>query len=566
MIPSLTGDTQNRETHNVSITVKADGKEVTMSPGGLISLSVGLELNRIPWARLVFADGAVEKQEFTKSNQDFFSPGKTVEILLGYNQQEETVFKGIIIRHAVKVQQARYFRLEIECRDAAVKTTVARKSRYFYDVSDKDLVQNILNDYPDVQPGAMESPGYTHKELVQYNVTDWDFMLLRADANGLCLHMQDGTLNMKKPAIKSTPDLQVQFGIGNKGIPIIEFESELDARDHYPSVKGSTWDYTRQEVMEESAGAGGSPAGGLLSSAAGALTGGGGAQRDFPDVLYKDNPVQLYHGGDMDTEELSAWATAKQQRGELSHVKGRAAVNGVKILPGDTLEVNGVGDRFNGTHLISGVLHQVVNGNWKTDIQFGWNKNFVAESVEPAAADAAGLVSGIRGLHAGIVSKIAGDSRSGDYRVQVRLPFVAQNPNSTNADGIWARMVNIYAGNQRGFIFRPEIDDEVIVGFINNDPNDAVVLGAVHSDKNVAPQELPASDDNPKKGLISKAGMQFIFDDDKKKILLSAGDNNSPKIELDGSGQKISIVLDGSTSIELSAQGIKINGTRIDLN
>lgn len=565
MILPQTAETQNRETHNVAVTVRADGKEVTMSPGGLISLSVGLEFNRIPWARLVFADGSVEKQEFTKSNQDFFSPGKTVEILLGYDQKEETIFKGIIIRHAVKVQQDRFFRLEIECRDAAVKATVARKSRYFYDVSDADLVEDILKSYPDVTSGSLENPGYTHKELVQYNVTDWDFMLLRAEANGLCLLLDEGTLNMKKPAIKTTPDLQVQFGIGNKGIPILEFESELDARDHYPSVKGSTWDYTRQEVADESAGTDSSAAGGLLSAATGALTG-GGAQRDFPDVLYKDNPVQLYHGGDMDTQELSAWAAAKQQRGTLSHVKGRAAVNGVKVQPGDTLEVNGVGDRFNGTHLITAVLHQVINGNWKTDIQFGWNKNFSADNTETAAPDAAGLVSGIRGLHAGIVSKIEGDSRSGDYRIQVRLPFVAQNPNSTSANGIWARMVNIYAGDQRGFIFRPEIGDEVIVGFINNDPNDAVVLGAVHSDKNVAPQQLPASDQNAKKGLISKSGMQFIFDDDNKKILLSAGDNNSPKIELDGSGQKISITLDASTSIELSAQGIKINGTRIDLN
>jgi phage protein D/phage baseplate assembly protein gpV len=568
MILPQTVATQKRETHNVSITVKADGKDVTMSPGGLTSLSVGLELNRIPWAKLVFADGAVEKQEFAKSNQDLFSPGKQVEILLGYEQQQESIFNGIIIRHGVKVQQGRHYRLEIECRDIAIKTTVTRKSKYFYDLSDKDVVADILTNYPDLTADKMESPGYKHEELVQYNVTDWDFMLLRADANGLCLRVQNGMLNMVKPVVKPTPDLQVQFGIGGTGVPVLEFESALDVRDHYPSVKGSTWDYTRQEVMESTAGAGGGGGiagigGGLLS----AVGGGGGAQRDFPGVLYNDkNTVQLYHGGDLDAQELSAWAEAKQHRGELSHVKGRAGINGLKVLPGDTLEVNGVGDRFNGRHLISGVLHQVVNGHWQTDIQFGWDRSFVSESVEPAAADAAGLTSGIRGLHAGIVSKIAGDSRSGDHRIQVRLPFVAKNPNNTDADGIWARLVNIYAGDQRGFVFRPEIGDEVIVGFINNDPNDAVVLGAVHSDQHIAPNQLPADDKNPKKGLISHAGMQFIFDDDGKKITLSAGDDNSPKIELDGNGKKISIVLDGSTSIELSSTGVKVNGTRIDLN
>ncbi|MGX5820941.1 type VI secretion system tip protein VgrG [Chitinophaga lutea] len=550
---------QERETHNVSVTVRAGGRDVTMSPGGLVSLSIGLELNKIPWARLIFADGAVESQEFAKSNMDLFSPGKPVEILLGYNQQQEPIFKGIIIRHAVKVQQARHYRLEIECRDVAVRSTVVRKSRYYYNVSDKDVVQDIAGQYAGMSAGSLASTDYTHDELVQYDVTDWDFMLLRADANGLCLRAEDGTLHMEKPEVKATPDLQVQFGMGASGVSILEFESELDARDHYPEVKGFTWDYTRQEVMEEDSGGGLSLPGGL-----GGL--GGGAQRDFPDVLYDGNPIQLYHGGDMATQELGAWAKAKQQRGTLSHVKGRTAINGLKILPGKTLEVNGVGDRFNGAHLISGVLHQVRDGQWRTDIQFGWEREFTADKIAPPAKDAAGLTGGIRGLHAGVVSRIEGDSRSGDYRVQVRLPFVAQNPNSSNADGIWARLVHLYAGNARGWVFRPDIGDEVIVGFVNNDPNDAVVLGAVHSDKNVAPSELPASDQNPKKGFISSSGLQCIFDDDGKKITLSAGGDNAPMIELDGSGQKISIKLDGSNAIELSASGVKVNGTRIDLN
>lgn len=549
MILPQSAAVQNRQTDNVSITVKIDGKDVTMSPGGLVSLSIGYELNRIPWARLVFSDGAVEKQEFAKSNQDLFAPGKTVEVLLGYDQNQDTIFKGIIIRHAVRVQQARHYRLELECRHMAIKSTATRQSRYFHQASDKDAVQELLQIYPDISVGTLEDPGYQHEELVQYNVTDWDFILLRADANGYCLTVKDDDLNMIRPEIKPTADVQVQFGIGGTGIPLLEFESALDARDHYPSVKGSTWDYTRQEVAAETSSASGTD-----------------AAKNFPGVLYNNNPVQLYHGGDMASEELSAWVDAKQQRGDLSHVKGRVAINGIKVLPGDTLEVNGIGDRFNGLHLVSAVIHQVVNGTWKTDIQFGWDRHFVAEKFEPAAPDAAGLAPGIRGLHAGIVSKIAGDSRSGDYRVQVRIPYVAQNPNSTSSDGIWARVVNIYAGNNRGFVFRPEIDDEVIIGFINNDPNDAVVLGSVHSDKNVAPSQLPADDKNPKKGLISNAGMQFIFDDDGKKITLSAGDDNSPKIVLDGSGQSITIQLDASNSIEISSSGVTVKGTRIDLN
>ena len=52
--------------------------------------------------------------------------------------------------------------------------------------------------------------------------------------------------------------------------------------------------------------------------------------------------------------------------------------------------------------------------------------------------------------------------------------------------------------------FRPEIEDEVIVGFINEDPNQAVSLGALHSSKNPAP--IGIADDNHQKRLHFPGG------------------------------------------------------------
>lgn len=566
MIIPGTAQAAHRETDNVAFTVKIDGKEVNMDPGGLISLSISLELNRIPWARIIFSDGSVEKQKFEKADNDLFSPGKSIEILLGYNQKPETVFNGIIIKQSVKILPGKNYKLEIDCKDMMVQTTLVRNSRYYISETDTQIIQDIIKNYPDLKSGTLADTGFKHEELVQYNVTDWDFMLLRADANGMYLTVANGELGMAKPEIKPQADLQVQFGQGKSGIPLLEFESELDARNHYPGVKGDSWDYTQQQIMEESAGS--TPAAGGISvpSAVSSILPGGGAKKDFPDVLYKKQIVQLYHGGDLDSQELNSWANAKLQRGQLSRIKGRVAIPGIKSLPGDTLEVNGVSDRFNGTHLITGIVHQFMKGHWKTDIQFGWDANFISEDLNPAMSDASGIIPGIKGLHAGVVSKIEGDTRSGNHRIKVRIPFIAQNPNNTQSDGIWARLVNIYAGDKHGFIFRPEINDEVIVGFINNDPNDALILGAVHSDKYKAPNEITLSDANPIKGFIAKSGMQMLFDDDNTKIQLNTGGNNSPMIELDGKQKKIRLVLDSSNSIELSSSGIKLTGTRIDLN
>lgn len=573
IIPGTSATEQKRETDNVVFTVKIDGKEVNMDPGGLIALSISLELNKIPWARIVFSDGSVEKQSFEKADKDLFSPGKKVEILLGYNQKPDSVFKGIITKQSIKIQTARTYRVEIECRDLAVQTTLVRNSRYYEPKTDTKIIQEIVQLYPDLKEGKLEDTGYQQPQMVQHYATDWDFMLLRADANGMYLNAAGGELNMAKPTVKSKPDLQVQFGQGKSGIPLLEFESELDARDHFPGVNADSWNAGKQEVEEKTAGkkassGGGGGLGGLaLPAAVSALVGGagGGAKKDFPDTLYKQQTVQLYHGGDMDAHELDAWSKAKLKRGELSRIKGRVAIVGIKTLPGDTLGVNGVSDRFNGTHLITGVVHQLMKGHWKTDIQFGWDAAFVSEKMMPETADAAGLVPGIRGLHAGIVSKIEGDPNAGNHRVQVRIPFITKNTKG-DSKGIWARLVSIYAGDKYGFVFRPEMGDEVIVGFINNDPNDALILGGVHSGKKIAPADIPSADKNYIKGFVAKGGMEMLFNDDKNTIQLNTGGSNSPLIELDGKNKMIRLVLDSSTSIELSTSGIKINGQRIDLN
>lgn len=576
MIPTTSAKNQHRSTHNVTTIVTVGKTEVTSAIGGLMSLYVYHELNKVPTAVLHFSDGLVEKGSFPKSDGDHFMPGEAIEIQMGYSQKDlKTIFKGIITKQHVKALQGRPYFLEIECKDVSVKTTLTCKSKYYYNQSDDAVIKEILKDYEGIGQAEMESISYKHEELVQYYCSDWDFMVKRADANGMYILPFAGKINLQKPTVKREADLEVQFGQGNSGIPVIEFEASLDVRDHYPSVAGTTWDNSKQELVEEGTGSASrsnpiSAAGSTAANAVGSVLSavGGNAQKYFPDVLYKEKKqtVNLFHGGDLPTEELKAWVEAKQTRGELSQVKGRARIRGIEIFPGQTLGLLGGGSRFNGTHFISGVVHQLVNNSWQTDIQFGWCPAFFADTLEDVAKDASGLVGGIRGLHIGTVTKIEGDSQSGSNRVQVSLPLVAQNDNATQGKGIWARLASLNARDGKGMIFRPEKGDEVIVGFINNDPNDAVVLGSLYSAKNKSPQTFAPKDTDAIKGFIANKGMQIIFDEEKQLLLLQAGEDNAPKIELDGKSGTIKIVLDNSNSIELTSSGVTVKGQRIDLN
>lgn len=554
-IPSIV-----QPTHTVSTKVLIAGKDVIQGTGGLLSLSVHQEINRIPSATLVLVDGTVEKGTFAKSGSPQFAPGQKLDVQLGYQNQTKSVFKGLIVKHSVKASSSRPSVLGLECKDVAVHLTLVRKSRYFIEMKDKDVFREILNSHAGegISIGDLADTDVKHSELVQYHCTDWDFLVMRAEANGLVVKVTDGKISIVKPEKAMKADFDLRWGTD-----IIDIEAEIDARTHHADIAASTWDAVNGKMATEKGsgnvgGLGAGLGGGLdaiasVGSALGIDLGTEDDKRHFPDVFYQNHTPQLFHGGDMPTEALSSWAKAQQKRAELSQVRGRVQVRGQYYAPLHTLALRKLAARFNGTHLVTGVLHQIHSGTWETDLQFGLSPQTFAEThAEIAMPDAAGLLPAIQGLHIGIVTKLEGDTVGGGYRVRVKLPFIAEQ--SGQKDGIWARMATLSAGKERGTVFRPELKDEVILGFINNDPNDAVILGALHSKPHAAPIE--AKDGNPQQGYFAKKGMTLIFDDDKKSIELKTKEGFM--VLLSESEGKIALVDKNKNSITLSSSGVSL--------
>ena len=86
------------------------------------NISVEKEINRIPFAQVVFLDGEAASQNFNLSNEDLLVPGKDIEIKAGYHNDEETIFKGIIIKHSIKIRENNSV-LIVECRDCLLYTS-----------------------------------------------------------------------------------------------------------------------------------------------------------------------------------------------------------------------------------------------------------------------------------------------------------------------------------------------------------------------------------------------------------------------------------------------------------
>ena len=307
----------------VTATVLVDGKAL---PGtvGILSIVVSREINRIPSASLTIRDGEPALQTFKVSNEDFFLPGNKVEIKLGYSSDEKSVFKGIVVRHSIKIRSSSSC-LIVECRDEAAKMTAGNKSRYYIDKKDSDIIEEIVGLYGLKKDVKATKPGL--KEVVQYDATDWDFIVCRAEANGQIVMVEDGKIIVDKPDTGQAPVLGIGYGA-----TIMELDAEIDARIQSPGIKAMSWSAADQEVTEaEASDASGSGSGNLSSS-------------DLADVLGGDTR-DLRHSGHLTEPELQAWADGLMQRERLAKIRGRARFEGfADVMPGNMLEDKGIGE------------------------------------------------------------------------------------------------------------------------------------------------------------------------------------------------------------------------------
>lgn len=541
----------------VTATILSEGSKMNLEYN-LISIDIIKEVNKIPTAQIILLDGDAPKREFSISNTNFFKPGNKVIIKLRYEgepQKEAIVFEGIIVRHSLEANQYTSV-LTVDLKDTAVKLTTQRKSAVFRDMTDKEIISKIIKD-GGLQAKSIAATKAKHQELVQYYCTDWDFILSRADVNGHWVLINDGKITVASPDLSAVKKHTFNYGISE----IYELEMSADILHQYAAVEATAWDVKNQNI---------SP---LQKAQNVALSQGNLKGGELAKTIGADK-YQLITSGQLDDQEIKDWADAKLLKSRLSMLKGRLKVPGfADIKPGDMMEVAGISKRFNGKTLVTAIRHQVNNSGWQTDVQFGLSADFFAQQNHNIIdTPAAGLIPAIHGLQIGVIDNYENDPNK-QFRVKVRIP-------SIETDGIiWARLASVEAGKERGIFFRPEPGDEVILGFINDDPRQAIILGAVHSEKNALPSDFKITQENYKKGIVTKEGLKIIFDDENKNLEISTPNGNIIKLSEQDKGINLEdengntmilndkgITIKSTKDIIIEGKNIKIKGSKVDVN
>jgi uncharacterized protein involved in type VI secretion and phage assembly len=185
----------------------------------------------------------------------------------------------------------------------------------------------------------------------------------------------------------------------------------------------------------------------------------------------------------------------------------------------------------------------------------------------------------VSGVYIGIVTNNNDPEKLG--RVKVKIPVL---DDKTELD--WARVAVLSAGADRGTVFIPDVNDEVLVAFLLGDLRQPVVIGSLWnhkkkppaSQKKEAPYQIRSrkgheilmdDDDNDGKIVLkTKAGHQIEMSDKQGSVQLKdkSGQTITMKsnaVEITSGSAKVTIK-GGNVSIE-TPSSVKIKGSQLSI-
>jgi uncharacterized protein involved in type VI secretion and phage assembly len=155
------------------------------------------------------------------------------------------------------------------------------------------------------------------------------------------------------------------------------------------------------------------------------------------------------------------------------------------------------------------------------------------------------------GVYPAKVTKLDGAPEEGHIKVQLYF-----SPAETDKFEVWARVATMFAGDDRGTFFLPDVDDEVLVAFYAGDVRRPYVIGQLWNGQAAPPETAAAANDI--KVLKTRGGHYIEFDENGTITIQTSGEN---KVVIDDNGPSITIEQSSGNKIEVGSSGITMTAS-----
>jgi type VI secretion system secreted protein VgrG len=208
-----------------------------------------------------------------------------------------------------------------------------------------------------------------------------------------------------------------------------------------------------------------------------------------------------YPGGYMETADGEPRAKVRLNEYQSEHeiVRGRGDVRGLAVGCTFTLE-NFPRDAQNKEHLVTSAIHELESDDYDSVAEGGsdvpsYRVSFTAmlatQQYRPRRLTPKPLIAGPQ--TAFVVGPDGEEIHTDKYgRVKVQFHW-DRNPDETKTEELtcWMRVAQVWAGKGWGTVFLPRIGHEVVVEFIEGDPDRPLITGSVYNASNMPPYALP---------------------------------------------------------------------------
>jgi phage protein D/phage baseplate assembly protein gpV len=445
--------------------------------------------------------GALFKGEITALEPHFSGEGKNRMVVRGYDKSH---------------------RLH---RGKNTKTWLSKK--------DSDLAREIAGNAG--LSSDVDATTVTYDYIIQHNESDMEFLLARAERIGYQVLVEDGKLYFKKA--EWTQGSAVELVLGDT---LLSFEPRWSGTHQVDKMIVRSWDPKEKKAIESTA----TPAS-ALSQGGMPKTGGDMAKASFGTATEIITAIPTYT---VDEAKAVVDGLGKDISREFVEAEGRG-MGDPRLKAGGKVKITNIGDRFKGEYFVTSATHTYAAGVYETRFSISGRKPSTLSHLLDSGNGAQGgrAQAAVYGVVPAIVTNLEDPEDLG--RVKVKYPWLDETQES-----FWVRPAAPMAGAERGIMYLPEVDDEVLVAFEHGDMHRPYMLGALWSstDKPPLPNSEAFSDGKVVKRVIkTRSGHVIELDDtDGAEKIIIRDKTESNELVIDSAENSMTIKVEGDFTVE----------------
>lgn len=485
--------------------------------------------------------------------------GQKISIRLDVTKDKKRYFSGICVRVSQGERDSVFTAYKLEIVPELWMLTKRTQSRIFQQKSVPDILKEVLQGL-DVK---YEIQGTFHERdfCVQYRETDFNFASRVMEEEGIYYFFTHST-NSHQLVIANTSQSHPDMPIDSKpiydgmegGLRDEDRVHDWEKTQEWRSGKYTLWDHCFElphKHLEAEANIVDTVQAGKVSHKFKVAGNDKFEIYDYPGE-YAQRFDGINRGGGEQAAELQKIFQDNRRTTDIRIQE--ETVPGLVIQGASNCRQFVSGHKFNlqrhfnadGQYLLTGAHHSARQGDYRTtdaDEAFQYSNSFTcipyAVPFRPPRLTPKPVV---QGTQTAIVVGPSGEEIFTDKygRVKVQFHWDRQGRNNEESS-CWIRVGTVWAGKQWGTISIPRIDQEVIVDFLEGDPDQPIIIGAVYNAREMPPYKLP--DEKTKSTVKSRSSVngsaenynEIRFEDKKgeEQIFINAERDMDTRVEND---------------------------------